>query len=131
MPVETRSANTEVVSVIAHRILVLDDEPEVGNILFRALSADGYDVTLTPDGESARKLVQENHFDNIFLDLRMPGVDGRELYQSMTEFSPDLAKKVVFITGDMVRADTARFLDLIGNPVLTKPFTIESIRELL
>ena len=61
----------------------------------------------------------------------MPGVDGRELYQLITGFSPDLAKKVVFITGDTARPETVEFLDSIENPVLTKPFTIEEIRGLL
>jgi CheY-like chemotaxis protein len=58
-------------------------------------------------------------------------MDGRALYQQIIEYSSDLAKKVVFITGDTARADTARFLESTDSPVLGKPFTIEAIRQLL
>ncbi len=97
----------------------------------RVLSSDGNDVVLASDGKEAWKLIQKNRFDSIFLDLRMPGVDGQELYQQIIEYSPDLAKKVVFVTGDTARADTERFLESTANPVLGKPFTIEAIRQLL
>ena len=130
-PVDTQPAESDVVTVAARRILVVDDEPEVRNILRRVLSADGHDVALASDGEDAWKLIQKTRFDSIFLDLRMPGVDGRELYQQIIEYSSDLAKKVVFITGDTASADTERFLDSTASPVLGKPFTIEAIRQLL
>ena len=117
--------------VTGRRILVVDDEPEVRDILLRALSADGHDVALAPDGESAWKLIQENQFDMIFLDLRMPGIDGQELHQLVSEFSSDLARKIVFITGDTANSDTRKFLDSTPCPVLSKPFTIEAVRSLL
>ena len=56
---------------------------------------------------------------------------GRELHQMMSDSSPDLAKKVIFITGDVANADTRAFLDSTARPILSKPFTIEAIRQLL
>ncbi|PKB70491.1 MAG: hypothetical protein BZY87_10210 [SAR202 cluster bacterium Io17-Chloro-G6] len=128
---EIRLADTDDVTVICRRILVVDDGPAFRNILHRTLSSDGHDVSLASDGASAWTLIRGNQLDRIFLDLRMPGLDGQELYQLITEFSQDLAKKVVFITGDTARADTQRFLDSTASPVLSKPFTIEAIRQLI
>ena len=110
---------------------MVDDEPEVRNILNWVLSSVGHDAVLASEGKEAWKLIQQNRFDSIFLDLWMPGVDGQELYEQIIEYSFDLAKKVVFVTGDTARADTERFLESTANPVLGKPFTIEAIRQLL
>jgi CheY-like chemotaxis protein len=130
-PLQAESTDTNSIPITERRILVVDDEPEVGSVLYRALSADGHDVTLAPDGGKAWELIQVNRFDNILLDLKMPGLDGQELYQMIAEFSPELAKKVIFITGDTARAEAVRFLDFTATPVLRKPFTIEAIRQLL
>ena len=130
-PVLTQSPNADGVRVAGRRILVVDDETQIRNILFRLLSADGHEVALAPDGEVAWKLMQENKFDNILLDLRMPGVGGQDLFRLIAESFPDLSKKVVFITGDAANADTRSFLDSIASPALSKPFTIEAIRQLL
>ena len=86
---------------------------------------------MASDGENAWKLIQGNDFDRIFVDLRMPGIDGRELYQRIREWKPDLAERVVFITGDTANPETRRFLSSTASPVLTKPFTIDAIRQLL
>ena len=110
---------------------MVDDEPEVRNILNWVLSSVGHDAVLASEGKEAWKLIQQNRFDSIFLDLWMPGVDGQELYKQIIEYSSDPAKKVVFVTGDAARADTERFLESTANPVLGKPFTIEAIRQLL
>ncbi|MEE8465719.1 MAG: ATP-binding protein, partial [Dehalococcoidia bacterium] len=129
--VQTRSTDTACGPVAGRRILVVDDEPVVRNFLSRALSADGHDVESASDGEAAWKLIQGSRFDVILLDLRMPGVDGQELYKLITDLSPEMSKRVVFITGDTASADTRRFLDSTASPVLSKPFTLEAVRQLL
>ena len=130
-PERTHSTATNGSPAAGHWILVVDDEPAMRDVLLRALSTHGNVVAFAPDGERAWKLIQGNQYDVIFLDLRMPGVDGRELYGLITKLSPELAKKVVFITGDTASADTRRFLESTASPVLSKPFTIEAIRQLL
>ena len=107
------------------------DELEVRSILSRLLSTEVNDVTVAANGEIAWMLIQEIKFDKIFLDLKMPGVDGQELFQLITEFTPDLAERVVFITGDTASSDTRKFLDTAARPVLTKPFTIDAVRQLI
>ena len=60
----------------------------------------------------------------VILDLKMPGMSGPELYQSMRRGSQSLANKVVFIGGDTISLDTRDFISQIGNPLITKPFSL-------
>ncbi len=118
-------------STFGQRILVVDDEPEVRLILERVLTNEGHSVALAPEGESAWALIQENQYDKIFLDLRMPGMDGQSFYYMLAEYSLEQAQKVVFVTGDTASTEARRFLDSTGRPVLSKPFGVEAIRQLL
>jgi len=127
-PAPARSRSHDDAPFGEQSILVVDDDPGVRDILQRVLSDDGHDVTLASDGESAWNLIKGRWFDRIFLDLRMPGIDGQELYQLTSEFSPELAKQMVFITGDTVSADARKFLYSTSRPVLSKQFTIEAVR---
>ena len=59
----------------------------------------------------------------------MPGMNGRQLYDLMKDNSPDLTKKVVFITGDTVSLDTRIYLYQTGNAVVTKPFQLNELLQ--
>lgn len=113
------------------RILVVDDEPNIRDILTRILSVDGHEVKSAADGRMAWEILQQETFDHILLDVRMPGMDGQELFRLISGYSPETAKKVVFITGDTASHETKSFLDSTGNQILTKPFNIEAIRKLV
>ena len=113
------------------RILVVDDEPAVRDILYRGLLADGHEVTVARNGEEAWEMIKGNEIDVILTDLRMPGIGGQGLYQLANDFSPELAKKIVFITGDTASAKTGDFLKSTGNRILHKPFGMEAVRQLL
>jgi two-component system NtrC family sensor kinase len=65
------------------------------------------------------------------LDLRLPDVDGRGVWQWITEHRPATAERVVFMTGDTMSGDTQRFLSDTGRPVVTKPLTIERVRAVV
>ena len=110
---------------------MVDDEPVFRDAMFRALTADGHDVALASDGKIAWDLIQGKEFDIIFADLKMPVLDGQGLYRLANDYSPDLAKKMVFITGDTASADARKFLRAAGNPVLRKPFSISSVRRMI
>ena len=111
------------------RILVVDDEPNIRNLLVEGLSTEHYTVDQTADGQEAWHKLQRKSYDCVLMDLKMPGMSGQQLYELITESHMDLARKVVFITGDTVSPETSAFIEATGNPALNKPFSIEELRK--
>ena len=110
------------------RILVLDDEPGVRELLLDFLSADGHEVETAYDVEHAWTMLQDQEFDLLLLDLRMPGSGGRELYERLNGPDPSKSRPTIFITGDTARPGVQEFLESTGNPVLSKPFRNNELR---
>ena len=79
-------------------------------------------------GEALNRMANTS-FDVILSDIRMPGMNGMEFYTHIVEKTPVLAKKFIFITGDVMGDDIKVFLSRNNLPYLTKPFSIESIKE--
>jgi PAS domain S-box-containing protein len=113
------------------RILVAEDEPVVCQFLARVLEADGAVVTLAHDGLEAWQCLANADFDLIVADLRMPNIDGQRLYEMVAAERPDLVRRIVFATGDLVRQETTRFLEHLPNRILAKPLDIETVRRVL
>lgn len=66
-------------------------------------------------------------YDLIISDLCMPGIDGETLYKRTQKANPDLAKRIIFVTGDTVSTNSRAFLEWTGNRWFSKPFDIEEI----
>jgi two-component system NtrC family sensor kinase len=113
------------------KILVADDEPQLLELFSRVLEKDGAEVTVARDGEEAWQRIQQTDFDLIVADLRMPALDGRALYERVVAERPEMIRRFVFSTGDLVRQDTLRFLESLRSPVLAKPLDAEGIRRVL
>ncbi|NQW19332.1 MAG: response regulator [Chloroflexi bacterium] len=111
------------------KILAVDDERSVTMLLNRALVAQGHDVDVVNDGAEALRTIFLNEYDAILLDLRMPGLGGSEVFRSIEVLRPDLAGRVLFITGDTVSPDTRTFLEQTRVDVLHKPFSLEELRH--
>ena len=73
--------------------------------------------------------VQNEPYDLIISDLKMPGMSGQELYAKVRELNPSLSRRMIFATGDVLSKETHRFLDDSGNSYLQKPFELEAIRK--
>jgi two-component system cell cycle sensor histidine kinase/response regulator CckA len=112
---------------IADNILIVEDEPAIRTVLTRNLSARGYQVQAVPGGKDALGKLAKNVYDLLLVDLKMPGMSGRELYEAMKKKHPNSAKRVVFITGDVMTGDTTKFLTSTGRPYLVKPFDSKDI----
>jgi two-component system NtrC family sensor kinase len=114
--------------VPGQRILVVDDEPGIRELLTDFLSADGHEVEVASNVQQAWTMLQDQEFDLLLVDLRMPGSGGRELYERLNGTDEPQSRRTIFITGDTARPGVKEFLESTGNPVLSKPFRKDELR---
>jgi PAS domain S-box-containing protein len=116
-------------------VLVVEDEAALANAVTDALGDAGYAPTHAADGEHALELVTERSFDAVICDLKMPRMDGKSFYRKLAASKPELAKRVIFVTGDVAGTDAEAFLEESGCMWLAKPFRLgdllRAVRELL
>jgi CheY-like chemotaxis protein len=113
------------------KVLIVDDEPAIRNILARILSNKGHQAQTVSSGKAALAILHEKGYDLLVADLKMSGVSGMELYETLKKKSPDMADRTVFITGDTMTEETNDFLASSGRPYLAKPFTPMEFLELI
>jgi len=131
-PASSRSAAPEAMGTEEpRRVLVVDDEDTIREFLEEILLARGHQVATAANGMLALARIRAGHYDAVITDLRMPAMNGRELYEALVREYPDLARRVIFATGDLVARQTTEFLHSTGNPFLEKPFSIRSLVEAL
>jgi len=112
-------------------VLVVDDEEPVANLLARLLRELGHQPTVVNSGFEALELIAREQFDLILSDVKMPGMSGFELHQTIKQGNPELATRLVFVTGDMLSAATQARIAQSGNPYIAKPFAIERLETLV
>ncbi len=113
------------------RILLVDDDSNVRQGLGLMLEADHEVVTAASGEESRRILERDAHFDVILCDLMMSRGTGMDLYEWLLGRHPDLARRMVFMTGGVFTPRARDFLARIPNPFLEKPFAPGSIEKTL
>ena len=107
-------------------VLIVDDDRAIRDSLERALSLDGYDVAVAPDGLSALRQVQAREPDVIVLDVMMPGVDGLALLRRLRGDGIDVP--VLLLTARDGVDDRVRGLDVGADDYLVKPFAMDELR---
>jgi CheY-like chemotaxis protein/anti-sigma regulatory factor (Ser/Thr protein kinase) len=115
----------------ARTALVVDDEPDIGELLAEMLQKLGYRIDVKVSGDAAQVALTQRDYDVVLCDLRMPGLDGPALYDWMAEHRPHLCARTAFITADTLSASSHRFLARAGRPVLEKPLVPTELRQLL
>lgn len=113
------------------RILVLDDDPTIAELLGEMIGLLGYSPTLCNSGPDALEMIGRREFDVIISDFRMPKMNGQEFYYEAVRRRPALAPRIVFLTGDVVNDETQAFLKSTGNPHLSKPFQLARVEQTL
>jgi two-component system NtrC family sensor kinase len=116
-------------------VLVVEDERALAEAVVEALSDAGLKVDHAGDGEEALARVRQKPYDVVICDLKMPRVDGMTLYRAIAAATPALARRVIFVTGDVAGTDAERFLGDSGCRWLAKPFRLadllRAVRETL
>jgi len=108
-------------------VLVVDDEPEIASVLVDILSACGCRVEAASNGMEALLRVQEQAFDVILSDLRMPELDGPGLYRAIGQHDSRLLRRIIFLTGDTLGHDIREFLEQTAAMSVSKPFELEDV----
>ncbi|HUP37405.1 MAG TPA: PAS domain S-box protein [Candidatus Limnocylindria bacterium] len=109
------------------RILVVDDEPDVAGVLTDLLKAQHEQVETAADGRAALERVAQADYDLILCDVRMPGMDGPDLYRTLSSTHPELLSRFVFLTGDTLNPESREFVQHTGAPCLSKPFDFDEV----
>lgn len=113
------------------RLLLIDDEPDIGRVFERVLGAD-HDLAIEHDPRVAlARLEAGERFDLVFCDLMMPRFSGVDLFRAVRARLPGVEERIVFVTGGAVGDEAQAFLATTTNPVLAKPFAIEELRSLV
>lgn len=111
------------------RILVIEDEPTIGLLCKRVLTASGFDVDVVNNGLDAKKVAEEKDYALCVSDVRLPGMTGIELYEHWKVTKNPIAERVVFITGDTMSNYIRDFLKKAERSSIMKPFEPEDLVE--
>jgi len=107
------------------RIIVAEDEPDIRDIIDRALSAAGHRVTTAADGAAALEVMAHQKFDLLLTDIVMPIMDGVALALNVASAHPDT--RILMMTGYADQRDRAHNLDVLIHDIVLKPFSVEEI----
>jgi excisionase family DNA binding protein len=107
------------------RILVVDDEASIRDLLAKTLGLAEYDVDAAPDGRSALERMRMISYDLLITDLKMPGMDGLTVIREARRLKPDVP--VIIITGFSTEASAIEAVNLGVSGYLTKPFRVPRV----
>jgi two-component system chemotaxis response regulator CheY len=113
------------------RILIVDDDPLISELVVDMLAMDGYEVDTAPNGMDALDKLQNQRYDLIVTDLHMPKLDGSGFYRELIERRLHPSKKIIFLTGTTGGSEEHRFVQESGLPLLLKPFNVIELIELV
>jgi two-component system, NtrC family, sensor kinase len=112
-------------------ILVVDDEKYILDFLVEVLQSFPMKVDTASNGRAAMEKMQVFEYDLIITDFKMPQMSGRDLFEWITQNRPQLAKRIIFVTGDTVSLETRSFFEDNNSRYLAKPFKIEEVKEVI
>ena len=112
-------------------ILVVEDEGSLRELIANILLLDHHEVDTVRDGAEALYRIEQRAYDLIISDLQMPNLDGPGLYAALRKRFGESLPRVIFVTGHAEADQFVPFLAETGDPVLTKPFTVEDLRTLV
>jgi CheY-like chemotaxis protein len=107
-------------------VLLIEDEPAVMSYVKTVLERGGYAVVCSESGADGLRQLEQGEFLGVVSDMRTPGgINGADVHEWITRHRPQLASRLVFITGDIANEDTAATLRRTGVPCVEKPFRVQ------
>jgi len=110
-------------------LLVVDDEPMILDLLIDILGEAGHRVDSAANGGEACRKVAARAYDLVITDVRMPQMSGTELYRKILALRPEMKGCIVFMSGDLIDDETARFLEETKAPSVAKPVEIAELLD--
>jgi signal transduction histidine kinase len=111
------------------RVLVVDDEAAITELISDVLGSEGHHVRGASDGREALQRIARERFDVVITDMKMPGMGGERLVDALSRLDPQPRGRLLITTGDTVSGDAERVAERIGAEVLHKPFDIHALIE--
>ncbi len=110
-------------------VLIVEDDPDARAGMQKVLAAAGFQTTEAGDGLTALRLVEQQRFDAIVCDLRLPYLPGGGFYEEVQRRDPQMAKRVIFVSAIAYDPAVRRFLEETGQPYMQKPYDVEQLIE--
>ncbi|HUL34367.1 MAG TPA: response regulator [Candidatus Eisenbacteria bacterium] len=112
----------------AAAILVIEDEPSVSAFVTAALQRRGYAVVEASSGAAGIDKLRSGAFAGVISDIRMPGdINGADVHAWISKNRPDLAARIILISGDTANSETQSLLASSPTPCLEKPFRVQQL----
>ena len=110
------------------RILVVEDEPRVAQLIVDVLREEGHQVEAVLESQEGLARLSRAHYDLVVCDLRMPRLDGPAFYEALIRAGSPVQNQLSFVTGDTLAPRTMQFLEKSKLPYLAKPFLVEELK---
>jgi two-component system NtrC family sensor kinase len=111
------------------KVLVIDDEESILQLLRDTLTRRGYHVDTAVDGESGLRHLSREQYDVTLCDWKMPGLNGLQVYERVRAKNPTQSERMIFITGDTINERARKFMEEQNRICLAKPFTFDEFRS--
>ena len=112
--------------MLRKKILIVDDDESVAALERKLLEKEGFHVEVARDGVEGLERIKNNRYDAIISDFEMPRMKGDQLYSEVNNHNEELAKKIIFVSGDI-----NEFIQSTGNWFLSKPFSTKALVRLV
>lgn len=130
-PASEAAATAPLPAIPPSRVLVVDDEPGIAEVVAEAIQRDGHRVEIAAHGSMALEMLGRGTYDAIVSDTKMPVLDGESFYAELERHFPRLQQRIIFLTGDVLSSEKRQFLERTGAPFLAKPCDLDEVRRLV
>ena len=128
-PTTSAPAHKNDLNGVGKKILVIDDEEPILQMVSETLSEQGYLVDVASDGEAALRQLDRVPYDLTLCDWKMPGLNGEQIYERIRALHPKLSERMIFFTGDIINEKTQKFLRERKKVCLSKPFSLDEFHH--